>query len=74
MDLICLSLSLLRCHCCDNAVVFVVGGVPLFHEGLLSRSSDRVEGRTLFKKSLSFLSRAAKLLCRSEAASARAHT
>ena len=59
-------------RCCDNAVVFVAGGVPLFHESL--SSSCRTEERELLKKSLSFLWRAAKLLCRFEAALKRAYT
>ena len=50
MDLICLSLSLSLplLRRCDNAVVFVEGGVPLFHERLLSHRADsarRKEGR-----------------------------
>ena len=66
-----LSLPLLRR--CDNAVVFVEGGVPLFHERLLShRAEGRSEGEGggAFEEvpSLCFLLRAAaKLLCRFEA-------
>ena len=36
-----LSAPLPLLRCCDNAVVFVVCGVPLFHEGLSLVSSDR---------------------------------
>ena len=52
MPLALSSLPLLRR--CDNAVVFVEGGVPLFHERLLSHRADsarRKEG-ALLKKSL----------------------
>ena len=67
-----LSLPLLRR--CDNAVVFVEGGVPLFHERLLSHRAEGLseeEGGGAFEEvpSLCFLLRAAaaKLLCRFEA-------
>ena len=73
MPLALSSLPLLRR--CDNAVVFVEGGVPLFHERLLSHRAEgrsEREGGGAFEEvpSLCFFvagGAAAKLLCRFEA-------